>query len=123
MSTTVRRIYVILCYNGDEKMSDKPSRYSMNLSIERLKEALKNYNDKYDERLITVYNPGELYPAGYISAIDHYMRMFMVYPLIPADTLVRLRNAYLDTENISDVDMKRVRDFTALINELVHYIG
>lgn len=102
--------------------TEQQKTQSVKLSIDHLTRALEDFHDAFEQKLMGIPYPSQMYPDGYISAIDHYMKKYMEYSIFPPDILRRLYVARIVPESISFDDGKRVRDFVQLINEITHFI-
>ena len=96
---------------------------SVKLSIDHLTRALEEYRTAFEQHLMGIPYPSQMYPDGYVSAIDHYMRMYLRYTIYPPDVLRRLFVAEIVPESIvTESDAKLVRNFVELIDEMTQYI-
>lgn len=103
-------------------MSEKTQEELLKHYVERLSNTLVNYRAAFEERLMGLPYPSELFPPGYISAIHHYMAKFMEYSIFPPDILRRLYVAKIVPESITVENTKQILDFNELLTELIHYI-
>ena len=103
-------------------MSQKTPQELLNHYLDRLGKTLKEYRTAFETYLMGVQSPADLFPPGYIHALDHYMRMFMEYNVFPPDTLVRLYHAVFCPWSVNIEDTKRILEFDALLREMTYYI-